>query len=322
MAGRRTGVVLALWAAVAFASAQPNPPRDDPRFPPFITPIADYFITRIGILPEIDRSAYRLEIKGLVQTPKKLSLEELYAMPMTEMTLTVECIGNAAGGPLLSTAVWRGIPLDDLLKSVGVSESATGVRYESADLYYASHTMAQVRANGVLVALYMNGEPLPPLQGFPVRILNPGFYGVKQPAWVTSIEVIDKPMKDYWEDSGWDCSPPMAADSTFFFPKEPATVKRKEPLRLGGAAFGGTRIARVELTSDGGKTWQEASIVKSLDAGHVWVFWEAALVFPRAGEYVVRARATDTRGNLQPETDEVFIDGTDEWPALKVRVKR
>jgi DMSO/TMAO reductase YedYZ molybdopterin-dependent catalytic subunit len=173
-----------------------------------------------------------------------------------------------------------------------------------------------------MVALYMNGEPIPQLHGFPVRILNPGFYGVKQPAWITSIAVIDKPMKDYWEDSGWDCSPPIAVDSTFFFPKDPATVKGDEPLKLGGAAFGGTRVARVELTSDRGRTWKEASIVKKMDADHVWVFWEAELTFPAAGDYLVQARATDIRGRSQPENDPDPADGTDEWPALRVKVKK
>jgi hypothetical protein len=292
------------------------------RFPPFITPNTDYFVTRIGVLPKIRPADYRLEIKGLVQTPKKLTLEELCAMPMKELTLTVECIGNGAGGSLVSTAVWKGVLLNDILKSHGVNETATGVRYEAADSYYASHTMAQVRDNGVMVALYMNGEPIPQLHGFPVRILNPGFYGVKQPAWITSIKVIGKPMKDYWEDGGWDCSPPIAVDSTFFFPKDPATVERDEPLKLGGAAFGGTRVARVELTSDGGKTWKTASIVKKMDADHVWVFWEAELVFPAAGDYLVQARATDIRGHSQPKDDPDPADGTDEWPALRVKVKK
>ncbi|MCX6571988.1 MAG: molybdopterin-dependent oxidoreductase [Candidatus Aminicenantes bacterium] len=296
--------------------------QDKGRFPPFITPNTEYFVTRIGALPKIEPSSYRLEIKGLVQTPKKLTLEELYAMPMKELTLTVECIGNGAGGSLVSTAVWKGVLLHDILKSLGMSEAATGVRYEAADSYFASHTMAQVRDNGVIVALYMNGVPIPQLHGFPVRILNPGFYGVKQPAWITSIAVIDKPMKDYWEDSGWDCSPPIAVDSTFFFPKDPATVKRNEPLKLGGAAFGGTRVARVELTSDGGKTWKEASIVKKMDADNVWVFWEAELIFPAAGDYLVQARATDIRGRSQPKNDPDPANGTDEWPALTVKVKK
>ena len=322
MAGKRMGTAWILLPVLAVAAALPGLPQNADRFPPFITPNADYFITRLGVLPEIEPASYRLEIKGLVQTPKAFTLEELYALPMTEIPLTVECIGNGAGGALVSTAVWKGVRLDDLLRPLGVSERATGIRYAAADDYYASHTMAQVRENGVLVALFMNGEPLPRLHGFPVRILNPGYYGVKQPAWITSIEVIDKPVKDYWEDNGWDCSPPMPADSVFFFPKDRSAVKRNQPVKFGGAAFGGTRVARVELTIDGGKTWTEAAIVKKMDADNVWVFWEAELVFPAAKDYLVRARATDVRGRSQPENDSDFADGTDEWPALRLRVKR
>jgi hypothetical protein len=322
MSKKRTVVISSLIPAMAVIAVLFGGIQDKSGFPPFITPNADYFVTRIGALPKIEPSSYRLEIKGLVRTPKMLTLEELYALPMKEITLTVECIGNGAGGPLLSTAVWKGVPLFDLLSSLGISEKATGVRYESADSYYASHTMGQVKDNGVLVALYMNGEPIPRLHGFPVRIVNPGFYGVKQPAWITSIEVIDRPMKDYWEDGGWDCSPPMPADSTFFFPKEGTVVKANEPLEFGGAAFGGTRIARVDLTFDHGKTWKEASIVKKVDADNVWVFWECALTFPAAGDYLVRARATDIHGHSQPETDPDAANGTDEWPARKVKVKK
>jgi hypothetical protein len=322
MSKKKTVAIWGLIPVMAVLAALFGGTKDKSGFPPFITPNADYFVTRIGALPKIEPSSYRLAIKGLVRTPKKLSLEELYAMPMKEITLTVECIGNGARGPLLSTAVWKGVPLYELLSSLGLSEKATGVRYEGADAYYASHTMAQVKDNGVLVALYMNGEPIPRLHGFPVRILNPGFYGVKQPAWITSIEVIDRPMKDYWEDGGWDCSPPMPADSTFFFPKEGSVVKAGEPLKLGGAAFGGTRIDRVELTFDHGKTWTGASIVKKMDADNVWVFWECELAFPAAGDYLVQARATDIRGHSQPETDPDAANGTDEWPGLSIKVKK
>jgi hypothetical protein len=315
-------IALLILTAILTFPAVPARSQIDSRFPPFITTNAKHYITRIGALPKIKPSDYRLEIKGLVRTPKTYSLKELYAMPMKELTLTVECIGNGAGESLLSTAVWKGIPLDDLLRPLGPSESATGVRYEAADRYYASHTMAQVRDNGVLVALYMNGEPIPPLQGFPVRILNPGYYGVKQPAWVTSIEVIDRPVKDYWEDSGWDCSPPIAADSTFFFPKKDASAKVGVPLKIGGAAFGGTRIARVDLTADGGQSWKEAAIVRKTDADHVWVFWEAELTFPAAGDFAVNARATDIHGHSQPKVDPDPWNGTDEWPSLKVKVKK
>ena len=290
-------------------------------FPDFITSNENYYVTRIGEVPQIDASSYSLEVKGLVDRPGSFSLDELYAMEMVEVPLTVECIGNSPSGPLVSTAVWKGFRLYELLQSLGVHQDATGVRYEAADGYYASHTMEQIRDNGILAALYMNGEPILPLHGFPLRILNPGYFGVKQPAWVTSIEVIDMPMKDYWEDRGWDCSPPMDIDSIIFQPARGAKVAAGEALRISGAAFGGTRVAKVELTADKGKSWSAAEIVKKMDADNVWVFWEADLVFPQRGSYTVNVRATDIQGNTQIETDPDRYDGANDWPLIRVTVE-
>jgi hypothetical protein len=290
-------------------------------FPDFITSNEDYYVTRIGKVPEIDANEYRLEVAGLVKAPRFFTLEELKALDLVELPLTVECIGNSPGGPQLSTAVWKGFYLYDFLVSLGLKDGATGVRYEAADGYFASHTLEQIRDNGVMGAIYMNGVPIPPLHGFPLRILNPGYYGVKQPAWVTRIEVIDRPMNDYWEDRGWDCSPPMEVDSVIFFPDKKAKAKPGKPLRIGGAAFGGRRISKVDLTADGGKTWTAAKIVKSEDADNIWVFWEGEMSFSKKGTYTVNARATDIQGNVQKEKDPKKFDGTGDWPVLKVRVK-
>ncbi len=323
MIGRRIAVVL-FFACAAGAMGFGNGPEPEATpegFPKFITPNDEYFVTRIGRVPEVDSKTFRLEISGLVSQPTSFSLDELYAMELVELPLTIECIGNSVGGPLLSTAIWKGIRLEDLLARAGASESATGVRYTAADGYYASHTMRQIRENGVLVALYMNGVPIPPLHGFPVRVLNPGYYGVKQPAWVVRIEVIDRPLEDYWNDRGWDVSPPMAIDSTIFTPDSPATVDRGESLRITGAAFGGRRVAKVEITSDRGETWIEAPIVKRLDADHTWVFWEIALAFDERGSYLVNVRATDVDGNTQIANDPDRLDGTSDWPLLRVTVR-
>ncbi len=291
-------------------------------FPDFITKNEDYYITRIGSVPQIDAGRYRLTVKGFVKNPRKFSIDELRALPKVKVPLTVECIGNAPGGQLLSTAVWEGFVLYDLLQSLGIDDRATGVQYRAADGYYASHTLEQIKNNGVIGALYMNGKVIPARQGFPLRILNPGYYGVKQPAWVTDIEVIDRPIKDYWEDRGWDCSPPMAVDSTIFFPKRGKNVKAGTALEIGGAAFGGTRIKKVEVTTDLGKTWKNADIVQSIDADNVWVFWRANLRFDKPGRYTVNVRATDIHGNVQKETDPVHYDGNNDWPVVTVKVTR
>lgn len=292
------------------------------RFPDFITPNADYYVTRIGEVPEIDEATYRLKIFGQVKQPKSFTLDELNQLEMVELPLTVECIGNKVDGTLISTAIWKGFYLYDLLITLGLDETATGVRYKAADGYYASHTLEQLKTNKIVGALYMNDQVIPPKHGFPLRFLNPGFHGVKQPAWVTEVEVIDQPVKDYWEDRGWDCSPPMAIDTTIFFPDDNARIKAGETLMVGGAAFGGERVARVDVTADDGKTWQQAEIVQQVDQDHVWVFWEAALVFPTKGRFTIQVKAEDIHGNVQSANDADKYNGLSSWAKVAVKVVR
>ena len=295
----------------------PNPPAPG-EFPDFITANEDYFVTRIGSVPDIDQETYELNIIGLVENPRSFTLEELRDLDLIELPLTVECIGNSRNGSLVSTAVWKGFNLYDFLDALGLDEQATGVRYLAADGYYASHTLEQIQDHQVMGALFMNDEVIPPVQGFPLRILIPGFYGAKQPAWVTEIEVIDRPLEDYWQDRGWDLAPPMDVDSKIFFPENNITVPIGVPLEIGGAAFGGTRISTVELTTDGGDSWQQSEIVESRDEDNVWVFWKGTVVFRKSDIYTVHSRATDIHGNVQPEIDQDSRDGTNSWPSVTV----
>ncbi len=296
------------------------PGNGDSEFPDFITNNEDYYVTRIGTVPNINRDTYRLEIYGLIANPRNLSLVELQSLNLTELPLTVECIGNAENGKLVSTAVWKGFNLFDLLESLGISENATGVRYLAADGYYASHTLDQLENNGVLGALYMNDAEIPPLHGFPLRILNPGYYGIKQPAWVTEIEVIDRPLEDYWEDRGWDTSPPMEIDSKIFFPDKTTSISVNQNLRIGGCAFGGTRVKLVEYTIDEGSTWNSATIIQQIDSDNVWVFWEIEVSFSDIDQIALQIRATDINDNQQIETDSSGLDGTSSWPQLIIIV--
>jgi DMSO/TMAO reductase YedYZ molybdopterin-dependent catalytic subunit len=199
------GAVLVVIVGVVLLSSglfvnQP-PEGMSEEFPDFFTKNEDYFITRIGSVPNINGDTYQLEVTGLVDNPTSFTLEDLRALNLTNLPLTVECIGNSRNGELVSTANWTGFMVYDLLQSLGIDESATGVKYTAADGYYASHTLEQLQNNGVLGALYMNGEEIPPVQGYPLRILNPGYYGIKQPAWVIGIEVIDRPLGATWHNA-------------------------------------------------------------------------------------------------------------------------
>jgi hypothetical protein len=318
-----TGAIVAIVVVVLFIGMDPwsmMPSEDPSEFPDFITKNEDYFVTRIGAVPEINRDTYRLEIHGLIDTPTSFSLSDLQSLNLIELPLTIECIGNPRDGKLVSTAVWKGFNLFDLLETLGISESATGVKYRAADDYFASHTLDQLENNGVLGALYMNDVEIPPLHGFPLRILNPGYYGVKQPAWVIDIEVIDRPLEDYWQDRGWDTSPPMDIDSKIFFPDRSTSVDVSQNLRIGGCAFGGTRVKLVEYTIDDGLTWSNATIIQQMDADNVWVFWEINVSFSSIGEITLRTRATDINDNQQIKTDHDSLDGSSSWPLLEIDV--
>ena len=318
-----SGALVTIAVAFLLISTVPWPIEQDDQpsgFPDFFTKNEDYFVTRIGGIPQIDRDTYRLEIKGLVDNPTSFSLDELQSLNLTEIPLTIECIGNGENGKLVATALWKGFNLFDLLSSLGLSESATGVRYLAADGYYASHTLEQLQSNRVLGALYMNGVEIPPIQGFPLRILNPGYYGVKQPAWVVEIEVIDRPLEDYWQDRGWDTSPPIEIDSKIFFPLGSTSVNVSQNLRVGGCAFGGTRVKKVEYTVDDGATWNDATIVQQIDADNVWMFWEINVSFSSIGQILLQIRATDINDNQQNKTDSSYHDGTSSWPKLTINV--
>ena len=296
------------------------PPEISSGFPDFFTKNEDYFVTRIGPVPNINGDLYHLEVTGLVDNPTSFTLEELKALNMTNLPLTVECIGNGGNGELVGTANWTGFIVYDLLQSLGIDESATGVKYTAADGYYASHTLEQLQNNGVLGALYMNGEEIPPVQGYPLRILNPGYYGIKQPAWVIGIEVIDTPLEDYWEDRGWDTSPPIAIDSKIFFPSGYSSVNVSQEVEVGGCAFGGTRVKLVEYTIDSGATWHNAPIVQQIDADNVWVFWQFTISFSETGGKTINIRATDIHDNQQPQFDPEPYDGYNAWPSLSLTV--
>jgi len=318
-----SGIILTIAVVLILVSTIPNPraqnltPRD---FPDFYTKNEDYFITRIGSVPSINRDTYQLEIKGLIDNPTNFSLDELQSLNLINLPLTIECIGNPKNSFLIGTAIWRGFNVFELLETLGISENATGVTYRAADGYYVSHTLGQLRYNGVLGALYMNGVELPPVQGFPLRILNPGYYGAKQPAWVTEIRVIDTPLDDYWDNFGWDTSKRMDVDTKVFFPEDSSSANVSQLMSVGGCAFGGTRIAVVEYSIDDGSTWINATIVQEIDADNVWVFWQIDIRIQTTGEVIMWIRATDVNGNVQDQYDLEALDGTSLWSRLSINV--
>ena len=289
-------------------------------YPDFYTKTEDYFVTRLGAIPVINEYDYELKITGSIENPISYRLSELRDLPLIELPLTTECIGNPSSGALISTANWTGFSIYNLLNTLGLKSNATGVKYYAADGYYATHTMEQLMNNTVIGALFLNNQTLPPIQGFPLRILNPGYYGAKQPAWVIEIEVIDMPLTDYWDDRGWDTSPRMAVDSKIYFSGIFKAAKTGDPILIGGSAYGGTRISKVEYTINDGLDWHQANIVKSVDFDNVWVFWLINFTIFEQGIKTLHVKATDIYNRTQPKSDPSFLNGDNPWPFLNIEV--
>lgn len=289
-------------------------------FPEFITPNSEYFDTRIDGIPGIDGESYALKISGAVDHPATFSLPELKSLTLVKKTLTIECIGNTANGSLLGTAQWRGFRVYDLLESLGIQEGASTVKYISADGYFTYNTLDELQEKEVLGALYMNDASIPPLYGFPLRIIFPGYYGVRQPGWIVEMEVLKTGPEDFWSGSGWATNTPMSVDSKIFFPANNSSFNLGDSIRIGGAAFGARRISSVELTLDKGLTWIPATISRSLDQDHVWVFWEVIIAPQESGTLAISSRATSADGAVQPENDSDLLDGTNSWPVVRIEI--
>jgi DMSO/TMAO reductase YedYZ molybdopterin-dependent catalytic subunit len=293
-------------------------PRGD--FPPFITPIESYFEYSIGHIPTLDSASYRLKISGAVDNPGTFSLDELSKLAMEEKILTIECIGNPVNGSLLGTARWKGFSLYELLRSLGLRDSARTVKYISADGYYTYNTLPELKDAKVLGALYMNGEVLPAKYGFPLRIIFPGYFGVRQPGWVVEVEVLESGPEDYWTETGWRTASPMTIDSKIFFPYQNTTVTTGDSVRIGGAAYGSRKIAAVDISLDEGHTWIPASLKEMSDADYTWVFWEVYIRPQKSGLLKIRSRATAGDGSIQPRADQDVSDGYNSWPLLNLTV--
>jgi len=298
---------------------EPGSPDHETNFPSFITPTAEYFDVRKGGIPTIDPDAYQLKITGAINEPVSLSLEDLRDLELVERTVTIECIGNPTDGNLLGTATWKGFLLYELLESLGIKEGASSVTYHCADGYFTYNTLEELQSKEVMGALFMNGEPIPKLYGFPLRIIFPGYYGVRQPGWIQEIEVKVNEIDDYWTRYETDSS--IAVDSQIFFPVNNEKFISGESIKIGGAAYGGNRISSVEITGDDGNTWIPAIIKDKLNQDHVWVFWEVDYTPQSTGDITIRARATTQNGLVQPREDDEIFDGINSWPSVTITVE-
>jgi DMSO/TMAO reductase YedYZ molybdopterin-dependent catalytic subunit len=267
---------------------------------PEVTPNRLHYTVDESIIdPDIDADSWELVVGGLVGRPIRLRYADLLAMPAVEQYVTLQCISNDVGGDLVSTAKWTGVPLADVLaRAGGVASGAVRVAFHAVGGYSDSLPVAKALERTTVVAYGMNGTSLPRAHGYPARIIAPGIYGMKSVKWLQRIEVVDYDYLGYWQRSdGWDNLATIKTASRIDVPAELTLVRG--PGTVAGLAWAGDRgIERVEVSVDGGRTWQPAVLRREL-ARAAWRQWRLPWEPARAGRVLLKVRATDGRGALQ-----------------------
>ena len=316
LGGTRPTVAVSPPPSLAPATPVPSGATAAPSTDPFagltgITTTQDFYVISKNGLddPAVDSARWRLQVQGL--RPYSLVYDELRSSPAISGPRTLECISNIVGGSLISTAVFTGVPLRDLLERGGLPANTREIRFTSADGYTESIQLEVAMDPSTIVAYLINDEPLPKIHGFPARILMSGRYGVKNPKWLTRIEPVAQPYDGYWPQRGWNKDAFVRTFSRLDTPQERDTVPAGKPFPLiRGVAFAGARgIGKVELSVDGGRTWSDTTLRRILPKDD-WMPFTYTWPEPTTGKHDLVVRATDGDGALQDRTEhDSFPDG-------------
>lgn len=290
---------------------------------PEVTSAAQFYYVSKNLAsdPTVPQSSWRLHIKGLVGQPYSLSYDDLLALPPVERYHTLACISNTIGGDLISTARFTGVSLADMLNRAGIQSGASELIFRAADGYSDSLHLSQALDPEAMIAYRINGEPLPASHGFPARLLIPGLYGMKNGKWLTELEAGSGGYTGYWEERGWTREARVKTMARIDTPHDNDLLLRK-PLFIAGVAYAAERgIARVEVTTDAGNTWQVATLRQPL-GNLTWTLWEFLWTPPTSGMYVLAARAIDLDGRVQtPVLADPLPDGSSGYHAIGIVVR-
>ena len=308
----------------------------------FITQQEYFFMCNHGAVPQVNVQRYRLAVTGQVQVPLTLSLDELRAhFPASTVVATLQCAGHRRnelaaiqpipgeipwGAETIGNAVWQGVALREVLLAAGVRPEVRHVAFLGLDAiqkgserfaFGGSIPIEKALSSEVLLAYEMNGHPLPPMHGFPLRVLVPGYIGARSVKWLASIVLQDAPSTNYYQARAYKLFPPhiqaesvdwtqgqmlgaLPLNSVIFRPCEGELLKAG-PISIQGYAVAGEghSIERVDLSSDGGATWTNATLLEQPQPW-TWCFWEVTVPLdPGAHQLIVRAR--DSAACTQPE---------------------
>ncbi len=267
----------------------------------YITDNDDFYTISIspGYVADVDLDKWKLEVSGLEGRRYSLSYDELLKLDRRRVFKTFMCVGNDVGGSAIGNADWTATPLGPVVeKVVGQKRNGLRVVFYALDGFYSSVPLEVAMSNQSFIAYEMNGEALPAAHGYPARVLLPNVYGMKQPRWLSRIEVTDSDESGYWEKRGWCglCDVKMTAriDSA-------VSQTAGKWLVTGVAYCGAQAVGQVELSADEGATWQPAKIT-SERFPNAWATWEYSWQPQKKGEQILTARVKDTSGAKQIES--------------------
>jgi DMSO/TMAO reductase YedYZ molybdopterin-dependent catalytic subunit len=282
---------------------------------PWQTDATGFYQVHTAIVPPaIEPSSWQLRIHGMVDKEVTITYEQLMARQVTEAWVTLNCVSNPVGGPLIGNAWWSGVRLADILAEAGVQDGADAVLQTSDDGWTCGTPLAALTdGRDAMLVVAMNGEPLPINHGFPVRTLVPGLYGyVSACKWVVDMEVtrFDK-ISAYWTERGWAELGPVKLSSRIDVPRRDDEITAGDT-RVGGMAWcQNTGISAVEVSLDGGP-WQSADLGNA-DTIDSWAQWSTSLAVEK-GDHTLRVRATDDHGKVQTSVvADVLPDGASGW---------
>jgi DMSO/TMAO reductase YedYZ molybdopterin-dependent catalytic subunit len=295
--------------SLAWSDKNPLPNADAALEPapgtrPEFTKVANHYRIDINALPPIlHEEDWSLTINGMVDNPMVLTLDDLRNnYEPIDQFITLSCISNPVGGDLISTQRWTGVRLLDILREAGPTEGADYLYITCADGFYEYVARTMVVADQRIMLTYAWDDlPIPPEHGFPLRIYIPDLYGMKQPKWITGIELFPTDEQGYWVRRGWDEVARVRATSVIDTVAVDSVVTGNggRLVPIGGIAFAGARgISKVEVRVDGG-AWQEAQLREPI-SNLTWVIWRYDWPF-QSGEHTFAVRCTDGRGMAQLE---------------------
>lgn len=292
---------------------------------PFITPNRDFYRIDTALrIPDVPAEGWNLRIHGLVDRELNIGYRDLLKERLIERRITITCVSNPVGGDYVGTASWIGVPLRDLLKRAGVQDSADAVKSTSADgMTIGTPVSALTDPNrDALIAIAMNGEPLPLRNGFPARMVVPGLYGyVSATKWLTDIEVTRfADFEAYWTPRGYDVEAPIKFSSRVDVPASFQDLPRNA-VRVGGVAWAQTvGISKVEVKIDNGD-WNEADLADE-DSVDTWRQWSWEWTNATPGNHQITVRATNADGELQAaERVPIAPNGSTGWHSVQFRVE-